>query len=317
MNEMRMARPLPSEARVQKGSIHRDWFHPMLLTVDTRDAGAVSRQVIADYRLMFPGEDSGFIQEAFRMASDCFAGRHPDYLPIDARYHDFEHTLQGTLCLSALLRGRFETGVEPALTARMFRLGLYAILLHDTGYLKHRDDRLGTGAKYTLTHVSRSCDFAARLLGAAGYGGDEIRSVQNMIRCTGVDVDLTAIQFSSELERVVGYALGTADLVGQMAASDYVDKLPVLYEEFLEAARFSKLSDTAMMSFASADDLMRKTPGFWERYVRPKLEREFLGLFRFLARPAPNGPNNYIGCVEANIARLRAQATAKASVMSV
>ena len=33
----------------------------------------------------------------------------------------------------------------------------------------------------------------------------------------------------SELERVLGFALATADLVGQMAADDYVDKLPELY----------------------------------------------------------------------------------------
>lgn len=279
----------------------------MLLTVDTRDALAVAAQVQADYRLVFAGGDRLFVAQAFGWAADCFTGKLPGYLPIDARYHDFEHTLQGTLCLSTLLRGRFQAGEKPVLSRRAYELGLVAILLHDTGYLKHRGDTDGTGAKYTLTHVARSCAFAAELLSAKGFSEAEIRAVQNMIRCTGVEGDVTAIRFASEEERIVGFALGTADLVGQMAAPDYVDKLPVLYEEFVESARFNGNKTAMVNAFTSAQDLMRKTPAFWERYVRPKIERDFLGLYRFLANPVPGGPNNYVLCIEANIARLREQ----------
>ena len=57
-----------------------------------------------------------------------------------------------------------------------------------------------------------------------------------MIRCTGVNAALSVIPFQSEMEKVAGFALGTADLLGQMAAEDYVDKLPILYAEFAEAA---------------------------------------------------------------------------------
>jgi hypothetical protein len=51
--------------------------------------------------------------------------------------------------------------------------------------------------------------------------------------------------------------------------------------------------------------LRAKTPKFWEGYVRPKLERDFGGLYRFLNDPYPSGPNYYLDRVEANIARLR------------
>jgi hypothetical protein len=277
----------------------------MLLTVDTRDAQAVAAQVQSDYLRMFVDHDPVFVARAFGWAVDCFTGRLPEYLPIDARYHDFEHTLQGTLCLSTLLLGRFLAGGSPQLSRRGYELGLLAILLHDTGYLKESGDTDGTGAKYTLTHVARSCEFAAHFLRSHGFPSHEVQAVQNMIRCTGVDGDLAAIQFQSEEERLVGYALGTADLLGQMAAPDYVDKLPVLYEEFLEAARFTGNVVSSLTGFSSAEDLMKKTPAFWERYVRPKIEREFLGLYRFLANPLPSGPNNYLNQVEANIARLR------------
>jgi hypothetical protein len=64
--------------------------------------------------------------------------------------------------------------------------------------------------------------------------------------------------------------------------------------------------------FASAEDLMQKTPLFWEQYVRQKISREFLGLYRFLNVPYPDGPNPYIEQIDANIARLRRQLAAAA-----
>ena len=60
-----------------------------------------------------------------------------------------------------------------------------------------------------------------------------------MIRYTGVNVDLAGLRFHDEMERIVGYSLGTADLLRQMAASDYVEKLPILYQEFAESERFN------------------------------------------------------------------------------
>ena len=126
-----------------------------------------------------------------------------------------------------------------------------------------------------------------------------------MILCTGVNAALSVIPFQNELERVVGWALGTADLLGQMAAEDYLDKLPVLYAEFTEAAAYSKDRTHFIAMFSSAEDLMRKTPAFWENFVRLKLDRDFGGLHRFLNDPYPSGPNPYFERIEANIQRLR------------
>jgi hypothetical protein len=95
-----------------------------------------------------------------------------------------------------------------------------------------------------------------------------------------------------------------------MAAVDYVEKLPVLYSEFAEAARYNEGKMKAGGFFSSADDLMQKTPMFWEKYVRQKIDREFLGVFRFLSIPYPDGRNSYIERIDANIARLRSQLAA-------
>jgi hypothetical protein len=277
----------------------------MFNPVDTRNPAAVEREVQAAYQTMFPGSEPAFVPTAFGWLNQAFAGAYADFQPIDAHYHDLEHTLQGALCMARLLQARQQALARPLLTQRMFELGLLAMMFHDTGYLKRKDDPGGTGAKYTLTHVARSVSFAEEFLGPKGVPLPEIRSIQNMIRCTGVYVDLDRIPFQSELERIIGYALGTADLLGQMSADDYIDKLPTLYAEFEESARFYEGKMASMMTFASAADLIRRTPAFWESYVLPKLEKDFWGLYRFLNQPPPDGPNFYVQRIEANLARLR------------
>jgi hypothetical protein len=274
-------------------------------TVSTKDPSAVAREVQATYLSMFPQGDRLFVQSVFGSAAECFNGRYADYQAVDTDYHDFEHTLQGALCMVRILHGRQKAGVKPPLPQHVFELGLLAILLHDTGYLKHRGDMEGTGAKYTTTHVSRSTDFAAKFLSEKGYGPDDIKSVQNMIRCTGVDATLSVIPFQNELEKIVGYALGTADLLGQMAADDYVEKLPVLYDEFAEATHNAPPKASVVSMFSSAKDLLRKTPDFWDKYVKHKLDRDFGGAFRFLNEPYPDGANFYMDKIEANVRHLR------------
>jgi hypothetical protein len=286
----------------------------MQAAIDTRQPRLVEAEIRAAYVAMFPDARPDFVKNIFQWATDCFAGSYLDYQPIDAHYHDLEHTLQGALCMARLLRQRHETNAEPRLTRRIFELAILAILMHDTGYLKQKGDNDGTGAKYTLTHVDRSIQFAGELMIGRGYSVEDILAVQNMIRCTGVNVKLDTIQFHDQLERIAGFALGTSDLLGQMAADDYVDKLPILYSEFAEAARFNDGKMKAGSLFSSAGDLMQKTPMFWEKYVLQKIERDFLGIYRFLNHPYPDGPNFYIEKIDANIKRLRGQLAAATTV---
>lgn len=276
----------------------------VLLTVNTQDARTVERRVIADHQHLFPSRDAARFTEHFEWVEGCFLGRNPEFLPVDAAYHDLEHTLQGTLVLSELLRRRADSGATPAVDAEQYELAIVAILIHDSGYLKHRGDTSGTGAKYTFTHVQRSCDFAASQLPAKGYTATQIRGIQNMIRCTGLGTSPAGIPFQSETERVCGFALGTADLVGQMAATDYPDKLPILFAEFQEAAEFSGGSRPSM-PFKTPRELMANTHGFWRNYVIPKLETEFCGLHRFLGEPGgSSATNRYFQAIEANLERL-------------
>ena len=126
-----------------------------------------------------------------------------------------------------------------------------------------------------------------------------------MICCTGLENSVSKIPFQSEAEKIAGLALGTADLLGQMAADDYPDKLSLLYGEFAEAARYSKDKSHFITKFTNADQLIRGTPTFWDTYVRGKLDGDFAGVYRFLSDPYPDGPNDYFERIEANMERLR------------
>ncbi len=133
-------------------------------TINTREPSSVEAEVQAAYAEMFPQGNPEFIPTIFRWAVSWFSGQYRDYQAIDAHYHDLEHTLQGISLHGALAAPPASPAAEPRFTQRMFELGLLAMLMHDTGYLKKRGDTEGTGAKYTFIHVDRSIEFAGELM---------------------------------------------------------------------------------------------------------------------------------------------------------
>ena len=271
-------------------------------TKDPRGAQVVTESL---YRSIFADADPQFVRQAFSWFAQSFAGRYHDYQAIDVGYHDVEHTMHGTLCLVRLLRGRYRSGAQPILDRRMFELGLLAILFHDSGYLKRGPDNNGTGAKYTVDHVERSIAFVEKLLLERGYEETDITAIQNMIRCTQANADIHLIRFQSETEKIVGMAVGSADLLGQMAASDYVAKLKDLYVELAESTLHIEKRSGVGGQYTSVEDLMRDTPDFWENYAKRKLENEFQSLYKYLSEPYPDGANTYLERIEANIVKLR------------
>lgn len=274
----------------------------MFPPVDTKNVLAVAAAARATLLHHDPAADTRVIDRLFTDIENIFQGRYLDYLPLDMRYHDFEHTLQAAICLVRLLDGRHRAKATPVLSARDFELAIASVLLHDTGYLKLRSDSEGTGAKYTLVHVIRSCAFAASYLPTVGFTAPEVDAVVIAIRCTGPRSNILELHLADQIEHLLGCALATADYLGQMAAPDYVDELPFLYAEFEEADNFAH-TPRQSRPFRSTHDLIAKTPGFWEKVVLPKITQDFAGVHRFLADPFPAGPNAYILAIEQNMAR--------------
>ncbi len=280
--------------------------------VDTKNPVAVAALVRETFVRLFPGAATTWFKRIFDDIETLFAGRHPDYAAVDLRYHDLEHTLQATVCLTLLLEGCQASGEEPRITARQFELAIASVLLHDAGYLKLRSDTVGTGAKYTFCHVLRSCSFAASYLPALGATEPEVGGVLGAINCTGPTKEISRLHFQDPVERFIGCALATADYLGQMAAPDYPDELEILFNEFMESDDYVHLPAERRM-FKSAADLIARTPDFWRKIVLPKLEKDFEGVYRYLAEPYPNGHNAYLDAVARNIAIIEARAAAPAA----
>jgi hypothetical protein len=268
----------------------------------------------ARFLASYPGADVRGLLEGFDEVDAMFTGRHPDYQALDTPYHDYVHTLQVTVCLVRLLEGWQASQPGPQLSARQFELTVTAALWHDAGYLKPRGDNRGTGAKYTGGHVTRGARLAAAHLRARGATPADVEQVVEAIRCTDVAAKPARGHDRNAMARIAGCALGTADLLAQMAAPDYPDRLETLFRELKESDDLLELPPEERR-FRTAGELVIATPGFWRRVVRPRLENELHGVYRYLARPAPLGPNGYVDAVERNIATIRLRATVRTFVV--
>jgi len=250
--------------------------------------------VLSDF---FPGASHTLVNELFADTEKLFVGAHPDYLANDLLYHDFDHTLQVTLAYIHLFSARQKTATS--FTARQFELGLAAALLHDSGYLKLRSDQSGTGAKYTFCHVLRSCAFAASYLPQRGFKTGEIDIVLGAIRYTGPSSSGMKLGFNSQEDHLLACMVATADYLGQMAAHDYPDELDLLFNEFAESDAFLCLPSSQRV-FKSRDHLVSGSTAFWKKVVKPKLDNDFLSVYKFLNQP--DGSNPYIDKIEHNLA---------------
>lgn len=268
--------------------------------LDTTQPDLVASEIESIHGSIFPGGDPSRIRGYIHDVRDMFEGRYKDYQAMDTSYHDLEHTMQASLCFVRLMASRQLESVLPPMTEEAFEVGLVSILMHDVGYLKKRDDGEGTGAKFTFVHEMRSCEFADVFLSERGWPLENIHSVRHLISCTGPRAIIDAIPFRSEIDRVMGEAVCTADYLGQMSDPKYVSKLPVLFNEFEESDDFRGIPRDERL-FKGYDQLLRGTPYFWEKIVVPKMENECSGLMYFLSHPFPHGRNPYIERIEQNM----------------
>jgi hypothetical protein len=254
----------------------------------------------------FATQDLGRIQTVKDDILDFFNGNFKDYQKCDTLYHNLEHTLQLINPFAQIIDGWNKTGQSPRISFKYFELGLIAVLLHDTGYIKKSGDNKGTGGKYTFVHINRSIEFARKYLPERGFSAGEIKSVSNMISCTGVATRIKGISFSSDEERICAYALGTADFIGQMSADSYPEKLPDLYREHKESYDYEgieKLREKGIYIFESAEDLIKKTPLFYTDIVQKRF-KEMGSVESCIKYHNPDIHNYYRTSIEKNIERL-------------
>ena len=267
------------------------------------DPREIAQWAVRLHEQAFPGIPCEYIIPRFKAVADMFSGNYPGFLPMDTAYHDLEHTLQATLCLIVLLVNRHQTQVVPMIGPEDFNTALVAILLHDMGYLKEAGDDAGSGAKYTHIHEQRSCRHARDYLRQLQWPEADIETVERLIRCTGPKAVIDNIPFASETEKLLGQAVCTADFIGQISDPRYLDKLRPLYEEFTESYTHQELPPE-QWPYGCFEDLLRKTPGFYEKFVVPRMQNECGNLWRFLEDPR-TGENPYLDSVQRNMKRIK------------
>jgi hypothetical protein len=258
--------------------------------------------------VMYGDDDILFIERVIRDVIDLFEGKREGFCRADTLYHDLEHTVQTVRPFVEIIRGWNTNPAVQPISRDFFDLGVVAVLLHDTGYVRRQEDTKGTGGKFTFVHIDRSIDFAGEYLGSHSTKKSMVESVQKAIRCTGVRAD-DHVPFDSYQERAIGHALGSADLLGQMAAENYITKLPKLFDEFAEAYEYEgrdKLESMGIRIFEDVNDLIRSTPAFYQDVAQMRLKK-LGGIYEQINRLHEDGRNPYIEAIETNIGKIAQQ----------
>jgi hypothetical protein len=272
-------------------------------TVQVSSAEAVCAAVEALYGATWPGASFAAVAAAYAELDRMFDGRAAGYHGIDTVYHDRQHTLDISLAMARLCAG-YEKQARPAerFGAERAAVGIIASIFHDIGYLRRIDEpKIGNGAEFTRNHVSRGIAFLTTYLPTVGLA-DWVPVVRQILHFTGYEVPFSRIETHDSRDRRLGFLLGTADMMAQMADRCYLEKCrDRLYPEFvLGGVALAVGSDgDRKVRYASGLDLLRQTPEFMTEARRKRLDGDFGRAYRYL-EILYQGRNPYMEAIERN-----------------
>jgi len=253
--------------------------------VQLTNVDSVREAVCSIFHSAFSQYNKAAITQSFDDCERLFEGDFPTYLPCDTLYHDKQHTLDITLALARLINGH-ERSVAKAerIGAERAVIAIITALYHDSGYIRHEHDHNHfNGAEYTPVHVSRGADFLKRYLqniNLAQYA----QIAAQMVHYTGHEVEPDRIRLPDEKWHLLGHLLGTADLIAQMSDRCYLEKCrDRLYPEFVLGGLTVKNDDQGnpIECYESGEDLLRKTPAFYETDVENRLNVLFNSVYNY------------------------------------
>ncbi len=238
--------------------------------LDMDNPFAVLEEVKCNFIYSYPIYDFAQVRLAFSDFIDLMDGKFPGYRGANTKFHDKKHTTDALLAISRLIDG-YNIEHTKKLDVHLTKLSLVATIFHDAGYIQTSDDLVGTGAKYTTNHVSRSIKFIEKYYPQLNFTKKDFESMKKMIYCTELDLKTDELKFSSEEEKILGFMLGTSDLIGQMSARTYLEKLIHLHKEFKEAN---------ITGYDSEIDLLTKTIDFYNNTL-VRLKKDLHNVQRF------------------------------------
>jgi hypothetical protein len=286
---------------------HRLPQYDVTNTIRVSDPRAVGREVRRLLRGIYPDNDLAPVERAFEVFTQMYAGTRPGYHGCDTWYHDVQHSLDCTLALARLIDGHERSEPKRSrIGERRARLGIICALFHDVGYLRrHEEEKVRNGAELTLCHVTRSGDFLAGFLPTVGFAR-EAAMARRMVHYTGYEMPLEAVRVRGAKDRRLGFLLGTADLMAQMADRAYPEKCHrFLYSEF-EACGLAGPPRPGKRApvYDSPEDLLRKTPEFARKLFQERLDGYFGSVHRYVEKHF-GGENLYLVQIRKHLAYIR------------
>jgi len=285
--------------------------------VNTTDPVHVKLEVLRIFRALYVRNEAPALSVAFDDMVRLYRGEYPGYAKCDTEYHDIQHVLDVTLAMARLLDGYERSRKEEAvpIDERLFQLGTICALYHDMGYIRRTSDKRHlNGAEYTLVHVTRGGRFLRDYLPTIGM--EEFAEVAGaLLHFTGYERPVASIRVPAPVYRLIGSLLGSADIIAQMSDRCYLEKCrDRLYPEFVAGGITRKKTEQGEeVVFASPEDLLRKTPGFF-RGAEKRLHDDLGDAYQF-AESHFRGPNLYMEAVKQNIRFVENQASAEAIVL--
>ncbi|HUJ01736.1 MAG TPA: hypothetical protein VLY46_15960, partial [Usitatibacter sp.] len=237
--------------------------------INTTDPVCVKLEVDRIFRSLYSRPKAVTLNRAFDDMVRLYRGEFPGYAKCDTGYHDLQHVLDVTLAMTRLLDGYERSRGEDArhIPERLFELGVICALYHDIGYIRRLGDtKHRNGAEYTRVHVSRGARFLRSYMPLIGM--PEYADVAGQIvHFTGYERPVASIRVPDPIFKLLGSLLGSADIIAQMSDRCYLEKCrDRLYPEFVAGgiARTHTERGDEVVLFESAEDLLRKTPRFYQ-----------------------------------------------------
>lgn len=240
------------------------------LLVNTTNPYKVLEEVKTIFQDMFSKGDFTLLSAVFEDVVSLFSGNFQGFKACDTPYHNLRHTTDVFLAMARLIHGAHTQGF--ALNTIDVNLGLVAALMHDTGYIQNNSENYGSGAELLTVHVQRSITFMQKHLSDMESTTDFISRCETVILCTDLDYPFNQRCFVTDTDKRMGQMIAASDLLAQTADRIYIEKLPLLFQEFQKAG---------IKSHENELGLIKEAPQFND-FMRHRLANELDGVDRYM-----------------------------------
>jgi hypothetical protein len=256
--------------------------------VNVEDPLHVGGSVIGLIVRALPRRGPGGAGHAFADTQALFRGSVSRLPPCDTLYHDLRHTLDVSLAMARLIDGHDRTHPEPErLGSRRAMLGVIIALLHDAGYLQAASEQeVGNGAR--VHQGARQPQRRLSSRATCRRSDSPPRPASPRASFISQATSTKSKTSTSPIRRIglLGTWSGTADLLAQMSDRAYLEKCrDFLYDEFVWGgiAREKLLDGREVVNYRSAEDLIRKTPDYYQHVARKRIDHKLGSVDRYAA----------------------------------